>query len=62
MLLQPFNLKSDRNMKVVCRAKIEAIFLVCLGQFVETLRELPFCALNVKWANVDNTATLVALT
>jgi hypothetical protein len=43
-LLKPFcsvfNLRSERNIIVVCKARIAAIFLLCLGQFVETFNEL----------------------
>jgi hypothetical protein len=43
-----FNLKSERKIIEVCRARIAAIFLLCLGQLVDIFKELQFCELKDK--------------
>jgi hypothetical protein len=39
-----FNLRSDRNVKVVFKVNIDAIFLNCFSQLVEMFSELQFWA------------------
>jgi hypothetical protein len=41
-LFAVFNLKSDKKIIVVLRARMAVIFLLCLGQFVEMFMELQF--------------------
>jgi hypothetical protein len=57
-----FNLISDKKIIVVCSDKMAAIFLVCLGQFVEMFRLLQFCELKERKLRFEivNSATFVA--
>jgi hypothetical protein len=47
-MLSVFNLRSERNINVVCRARIATIFFVCLGKLVDRFNELQFCELTVR--------------
>jgi hypothetical protein len=47
-VLLVFNLKSERKIIVLCRDRIAAIFLTCLGHCVDTFSELQFCELKLR--------------
>jgi hypothetical protein len=55
-----FNLRSERNIIDVFKVKITATFLSCLGQFVDTFRELQFKALKERLERGERLATPVA--